>query len=177
MTGVRMPVSETPFNQLLLDSPDRPILIADTLADDRLSDETRSMLEKGGVRAMAFIPLTIAGRWVGAVSFSWPEPHDFTTQEEAICSSMISLVSPVIQSRRLFEQVQSRAQREQSLRQITAMVRNSTDPSTILRTAVREVGAALGRKAVIQLSTSGEEVKTKQDAPGNGKNKSKGARH
>jgi GAF domain-containing protein/HAMP domain-containing protein len=46
------------------------------------------------------------------------------------------------------------AQREQSLRQITSAVRGSTDPATILRTAVRELGAILGRKTVIRLETA-----------------------
>jgi hypothetical protein len=37
------------------------------------------------------------------------------------------------------------------LREITARVRNSTEPDTIVRTAVRELGTALGRRTFIRL--------------------------
>ena len=60
------------------------------------------------------------------------------------------------------------AQREQSLRQITSAVRGSTDPATILRTAVRELGTLLGRKAVIRLAATTENTDLKPVA-NNGK--------
>ena len=59
-----------------------------------------------------------------------------------------------IENLRLTEQTQNQAQREQSLRQITAAVRGSTDLETIMRTAVRELGQVLGRRTVVRLQRS-----------------------
>jgi GAF domain-containing protein len=63
-------------------------------------------------------------------------------------------LSAHIENLRLSEQTQERAQRERALRQITSAVRGSTDPATILRAAVRELGTLLGRKTVIRLATT-----------------------
>ena len=59
-----------------------------------------------------------------------------------------------LENLRLTEQTQNQAQREQALRQITAAVRGSTDPENIMRTAVRELGRVLGRRAVVRLRRS-----------------------
>jgi GAF domain-containing protein len=62
-----------------------------------------------------------------------------------------------IENLRLTEQTQNQAQREQALRQITAAVRGSTDPENIMRTAVRELGRVLGRRAAVRLQRSGDD--------------------
>ena len=49
-----------------------------------------------------------------------------------------------LENARLLEQTQQRAERERVIADITAQVRSSMDPATILQTAVRELGAALG---------------------------------
>jgi GAF domain-containing protein len=56
-----------------------------------------------------------------------------------------------IENARLFEQSQRTAKREQALREITSRVRSSTDPDAIARTAIRELGLALGRQTFIRL--------------------------
>jgi PAS domain S-box-containing protein len=65
------------------------------------------------------------------------------------------------ESRHLLEQTQVRARREQILREVTARVRSSVDPDTIMRTAVQEVGKALGRPAFVYLG-KGEEQPTRE---------------
>ena len=67
----------------------------------------------------------------------------------------------VSQTEQALATTQGFAKREQSLRQITNAVRGSTDPATILRTAVRELGTLLGRKAVIRLAANTENIDTK----------------
>ena len=51
----------------------------------------------------------------------------------------------------LLKSTEERARREQILRQITSTLRSSNNPATIMRTAVRELGSILGRRAVVQL--------------------------
>ncbi|MBK8780775.1 MAG: GAF domain-containing protein [Anaerolineales bacterium] len=64
---------------------------------------------------------------------------------------------------------QKLAEREQALRQITSAVRSSTDPETILRSAVRELGNILGRKTIVRLTTAnGAQPSQQQSFEANG---------
>jgi len=57
-----------------------------------------------------------------------------------------------LENARLLEETQQRAEQERIIASITARVRASMDPETILQTAVRELGAALGTdRAFVQL--------------------------
>ena len=76
-----------------------------------------------------------------------------------------------IENARLFEQTQRAAKYEQTLREITSRVRSSTDPDAIMRTAVRELGLALGRKTFIRLGDAdqlGKSPQTSQEMPASG---------
>jgi GAF domain-containing protein/HAMP domain-containing protein len=70
-----------------------------------------------------------------------------------------------IESLRLSQQTEQVARREHAMRQITSAVRGSTDPATILRAAVRELGTLLGRKTVIRLETAREAQDSRADRP------------
>jgi GAF domain-containing protein len=45
------------------------------------------------------------------------------------------------------------------LRELTARVRSSSDPDTIVRTTVRELGMALGRRTFIRLGDAEQLIK------------------
>ena len=55
---------------------------------------------------------------------------------------------------RLLVQAQSRARREQILREITSRVRATNDPDMIIRTAVRELGEALNMSTFIRMGSA-----------------------
>ena len=59
-----------------------------------------------------------------------------------------------LQTEQALATTQKLAGREYALRQITSALRSSTDPATIMRTAVRELGSVLGRATVVQMVTS-----------------------
>jgi len=59
-----------------------------------------------------------------------------------------------IENARLFEETRARARREQTLREITARVRGSVDPETIVRAAVQDLGQALKRTTFIRLGSA-----------------------
>jgi GAF domain-containing protein len=52
----------------------------------------------------------------------------------------------------LFEQIQARARRERILREVTAKVRGASDADSVMRTAVQEIGKALGRRTFVYLN-------------------------
>jgi GAF domain-containing protein len=73
-----------------------------------------------------------------------------------------------IENARLFEQIQARARRERILREVTAKVRSGSDADTVMRTAVSEIGRALGRRTFVYLNESDpqEPKARKEDAYG-----------
>lgn len=79
---------------------------------------------------------------------------------------LLGYARDVTERAKLLEEIQSTAQREQRLREITARVRSSSDADTILRTAVRELGDALGRKTFIRLTSNIETEAPWSSEPG-----------
>lgn len=153
--GTHVPQLNSTLMPLISSGPNTPRLIDNVAADENLPPSFREMAIQSGSQALAIVPIAQAGRWLGLITFGWAEPHRFTQTERDTYNALIGLAAPAVQSRRLLIQAQSRAQREQALRQITSAVRSSTDPTIIMRTAVREIGSILGRKALIRLEQPG----------------------
>ncbi|MBN1305952.1 MAG: GAF domain-containing protein [Anaerolineales bacterium] len=162
--GSRFYLQEIPLSKVWIADPDNPVLISDVRTDKDVDDIARNIIEQSGVRAMVIVPLTRAGERIALVIFSWQNPHEFSQYEKDTYSALIGLASPAVQGRRLFEQVQARAQREQTLRKITEAVRSTTDTESILKTAVRELGEILGRRTVVRLGLPEEKIKRRSDS-------------
>lgn len=60
-------------------SPQR-VMVEDVRADGSLAQMAGAM-ESEGIRAMAFVPLSVAGRLLGSFTLYYPEPHRFTRRE------------------------------------------------------------------------------------------------
>jgi GAF domain-containing protein/HAMP domain-containing protein len=156
--GVRFSAEQFPLMASFMAQPDKPLLVPDVAQAQEIDATLKGRWLSTGMKAMCIVPLGQAGHWLGLLTFGWGEPHEFSNQEISIFEGMVSLVAPTVQSVRLFEQTQDRARREQALRQITAAVRGSTDPATIMRTAVQELGNVLGRKTVIRLTQTDQDT-------------------
>jgi GAF domain-containing protein len=115
-----------------------------------------SDLAEQGLRSTIVAPLAVGGRSVGTLNLGSRDPDAYTTRDENLLLQMASSLASMIENRRLVEETQDRAHREQTLRQITARVRGSTDPDAIVRTAVRELGTALGRPTFVRLGSAEE---------------------
>jgi GAF domain-containing protein/HAMP domain-containing protein len=102
------------------------------------------------------LPLKIRDETIGNLSIHGVKPDDSESIE--LANAVAERLSAHIENLRLSQQTLERAQREQILRQITSAVRGSTDPETIIRTAVRELGGIFGRKTMIQIKTVKKEA-------------------
>jgi GAF domain-containing protein len=89
---------------------------------------------------------------MGVQSYTTPRAYD--EHDRDLLTGLASQMAIALQNARLFEEVQRRVRREQALREITTRVRGSTDPDVIVRAAVRELGAALGRPAFVRLGNA-----------------------
>lgn len=148
-----IPVDANPFVQEALQEQ-RIVLASNIATDARYSRTLLSQLMPAG---SAVLTPMIAKDAVIGVLFAvwWEETHDLTLEERGLVEGIVRQAAIAIESARLFEETQARARRERILRQITTRVRGSTDPDTVMRTAVRELGTALGRPAFIRLDSNG----------------------
>jgi GAF domain-containing protein/HAMP domain-containing protein len=95
-------------------------------------------------RALA-LPIQVRGETIGVLDVCKPgAAGEWAREEMAQLETLVEQLGVALENARLYEETQLRAERERIIAGITARVRASMDPETILRTAVRELGAALG---------------------------------
>jgi GAF domain-containing protein/HAMP domain-containing protein len=121
----------------------------------RALSEGRSVLqplhEEGDGRVVGTrlaVPMKLRGRVIGVLNlrFAAPEVPPETVQMVEAIADRLTLA---LENARLLEETRRHAERDRMIAEITARVRASMDPETILRTALRELGAALGADRVM----------------------------
>jgi GAF domain-containing protein len=100
-----------------------------------------------------FMPIKMRDHVLGVIEVAYDKREKASINEDEVqlLAAFMDQAALALQNARLFEETQSRARRERILREITTRVRGSSDPDTIMRTAVRELGTALGRPAFVRL--------------------------
>jgi GAF domain-containing protein len=136
---------------------DAPTIIEDIAAETEVDERARKLyLEQFGAQSTIVAPLVVGGRWLGYVDAFYSEPTEFAEGQVRRLMALAGQAAITVQSLRQLEQIEARARREQTLREITTRVRASVDPEVIMRTAARELGTALGRPAFVRLGTAEE---------------------
>jgi GAF domain-containing protein len=128
-----------------------PLLIPENV-DDKL-DELG--LEKIGPTTSSWlgVPLMVGSQVIGVIGVQhWHTPRTYNEQHLRLLTSVAGQAAIAIENARLFEQIQARARRERILREVTAKVRSGADADTVMRTAVSEIGRALGRRTFVYLN-------------------------
>ena len=147
----RYPLSAFPSAEKLLHR-DAPTIIEDVLNDPRLDDNVRTLYaERFQANSTIFVPLVLGNQWVGFINAIYPQKMTFPDEELRRIIALSRQAAVAIQSIRLLEATEARARREQALREIAAKVHRSADVDVVMRTAVQEVGKALGRQAFIYM--------------------------
>lgn len=101
-------------------------------------------------------PLIVNRQVIGAIGGQHPDGRLWTDEELALIEDVTGQLAQTIESLRLFDETQRRAARERVLREVTARVRSSTDPETVLKALLREVGAVLNRATFVRLLAPGD---------------------
>lgn len=130
--GQRFHLPDFPFAKLWLAEPDNPQLIPDVENEPSFDEVTRQTFLGMGTKATAMLPLTIAGRWLGMVSFTWSEPHEFDDREARFYSSLVTQMAAVLSSRRLLDQTEKRAADLQTVSEVSVEASTSLDPTQLL---------------------------------------------
>jgi GAF domain-containing protein len=99
---------------------------------------------ENGASSLA-MPVKVRGQVIGAVSGRKPQDGgDWTPEEVALFESLTEQLSVALESARLYQDTQRRAERERLTRQITDEMRRATTPEEIVQTAVDALFDALG---------------------------------
>ena len=134
-----------------------PLLIAENVSD-YIREQLEGVDHVGrGTQSWLGVPMIVGDSVLGVMAVqSYTTPRVYGEHDLDLLNAIAGQVAIAIQNVRLLEQTQARARREQILREITTRVRASTDPDTIMRTAVRELGTALGRPTFVRLGSAEE---------------------
>jgi DNA-binding LacI/PurR family transcriptional regulator/GAF domain-containing protein len=152
--GVRYSVAEHPSVCLAFSSD--PLFVRDILEEDRVDQALRGLLAEQQVRALALLPVWRGERQLGTLMLMGDEPHAFSAQETRLLESLAGQMVVGLDRLSLLSQAQERLQHEQILRQVTDRIRNAVEVETVMRTAVQEIGRALGRSAFVYLGNEEE---------------------
>jgi GAF domain-containing protein len=104
-------------------------------------------------QATLVAPIILRGEVIGVLGLHDEENRQqWTSDEIALISAVADQMALALENARLIDETHERAEHERLISGITTRVRGSMDVETILRTAVRELGAALGTdRTFIQL--------------------------
>jgi len=150
MDGIRSPLLLDPGSKLDLLHPDEPTILTDPEPTAQFDAEAHD------VHSTVAVPLTVGGRWIGYVEALFSGRREFSASQVRRLMGLSGQAGIVIQNLRQLEETWARARRERVLREITDRVRSVPDPDAVTRTAVRELGSALGRPVFIRLGSAAE---------------------
>jgi len=95
------------------------------------------------------VPIRLWGRTIGSILLRRTEEQQpWTPEEQRSVEAIGEQIALALENARLLEESRQRATQERIIANITARVRASLDPETILQTALRELGMALGADRV-----------------------------
>ena len=103
-----------------------------------------TLVETWQVRAAAVLPLYVGTRQVGSLILLGDDPHNFAEQERQPYVALATQLASTVETRRLFEEAQARAEQERRVRTITDKIRRGTDRESIIRIAQQEISELLG---------------------------------
>lgn len=151
----RYDIREFGLSRFIL-AANEPGVIRDLRADPRLDRHSRAMMTRLlGARSAVFVPLLAAGQRIGFINALYPEPRDFSDAELRRLMSLTQQAAVAIQNISQLAASEARARRERLIREITGQLQAAPDVPSVLRTALRELGRALGTSQnVIQMLTA-----------------------
>ena len=112
--------------------------------------------EEGRLPGIA-LPVRVRGQEIGTLeAHKHPRSADWSPDEVALLETLADQLSVALESARLYQDTQRRAMEERLVGEVTARIRETLDVDTVLQTAIREIGDALGI-AEVEVRMGGEE--------------------
>ncbi len=90
------------------------------------------------------IPIELHGETIGTLSVKMPKTKEISSDQLDIIRAVADRVALSAENARLFEGTTRRAERERLVTDITAKIRSTTEPETMIKIALNELKTALG---------------------------------
>ncbi len=155
--------------------PNNPTLVEDVNRDGRLDTPSRTLLiQVYKANSAIFVPLVIAGQWIGYIHGFYGEPTRFPITEVRRVMALANQATVAIQNIRLLEETRRRASQLQTAAEIARDTSSTLALDILLRRAVNLIGSRFGyhhasifliddsgKYAIVRESTgiAGEEMK------------------
>ncbi|MCS7179664.1 MAG: GAF domain-containing protein, partial [Anaerolineae bacterium] len=95
--------------------------------------------------AYLLAPVRLQEQVIGVLQVKSPiKGYRWSADEVTLVRTIADRLALALENARLLEETRRHAERDRRIAEITARVRASLDPETVLRTAVRELGTVLG---------------------------------
>jgi PAS domain S-box-containing protein len=121
-------------------------------------------------RSAIALPIRLRGQTIGVLDFYQEgQEREWSEDEKALVEALADQIALALENARLYEEAERRAHREATIGQIATQVRQQPDIDAVLRTAVRELGKALGTsRTFVRLSNPVEEIAEPGELAGRG---------
>jgi len=130
--GMRLSLQDYPLTPLL--GSNEPIIVADVLTDSRANEMTRTFITTvSGLRSFAMVPITVGEHWIGMVFVGRNEPSTFTEEFLRGYWTLAGQAAVAIQSIRLLEETQQRAEQLGALTEVGRAIGSVLDRDKVLR--------------------------------------------
>jgi GAF domain-containing protein len=153
-TPPRLPTPNTNIHQVLQSG--ESVLINRTQQEiDALvnkKQETRLGKEERISASLLYIPLRTGQDISGVLSIQSYQLNAYSAADVSLLSSIANHVAVALDNSRLLTESRQTAEREQVLRGIAATINTSIDAESVLQTAAREIGRALGLETYVYLT-------------------------
>lgn len=162
-TNVPPRKSENGLTEHVIQSKE-PLFLASNVSEHMNSMGLEAILTGNMESALCWlgVPLLVGNKPIGAMTVqSFDTPDLYSEHDKDLLTTIASQVAIAMENARLLKDAQARARREKILREITARIRATNDPGMIAKTAVRELGQALGVPTFIRLG--GNKIVNSQD--------------
>ncbi|MCB0166120.1 MAG: PAS domain S-box protein, partial [Anaerolineae bacterium] len=110
VAGYRMQLNYSSIDELWLAQPEKPLIISNTMTDDRLDEHTRRSTSQYGVVAIVSMPLRVADQWVGLLTLNWSTPQIFDPSSEFLYGAIGMQVGAIVHNWQLLKQIRTEAQ-------------------------------------------------------------------
>jgi signal transduction histidine kinase len=154
--GNRFPLEALPI--ALTMSRKDILVVEDTTNRDQIDAITAATLEQNGVRSIIDVPLFLADRCMGLMSFESYEPHVYSPFEKRVASGIADLVAAAVERIRLREKTDSSRVRAELLAQVNAALSQSNDEQGILSSVsllAERYGVSLSTLAYLDINAEG----------------------
>ncbi|MEO8610624.1 MAG: GAF domain-containing protein [Chloroflexota bacterium] len=113
--GTRFYLPDLPFAKLWMLNTSEPLFVENVMTDPRVDETTRGILQRTGGGALAILPMTVQGRWIGLFTFSWSEPIHFTDADNRIFTSIMQQATATVDALRSAEETSIALEKTEAL--------------------------------------------------------------